>query len=233
LREREKAQFVRKLAPIVAVREFYGRERRGKDGAYGAGRSRKSAELYTGSESFFTVSEGHPRWLKMTLSRLLESTQGDTVVKISRSLQGAALTNAGHRFNALLSTLPTGASPRSNIRSVHQLVKVVAEFFAAQVTSRMFRAEPPLSFTVDARTPDDLLDALQVAVNIGAFVYMPEGEGDFVLKSLRGKRFRVSYWLAPIYGLPLVSGHSVSLSLILAGGKAAEDDKPMELDLGQ
>ena len=224
MREEEKARVIRKVAPIVAVRAFYRGPSQSDGNVQSVARSRKGIDLYTGAEAFFAISEGHPRWLKMVLARILEDASDSGQLRIRRDRQGAAMLAAAHRFNALLSTLSSGLpATQSKFRSVHQLVKTVAEYFHSEVVKAPFRAEPPLSFIVDANISDEFLLALQLAVNIGAFVYMPDGEGEIVLRSLRGRRFRVSYWLAPIYGLPLVSGRAVSLSSILFEGARGDD----------
>jgi hypothetical protein len=68
---------------------------------------------------------------------------------------------------------------------------------------------------VDARTPDSVLGALTQALNAGAVVYVPDDDGQLILTSLRGKRFRLSYLLAPIYGFPIRLGKDVALSRIV------------------
>jgi len=61
----------------------------------------------------------------------------------------------------------------------------------------------------------DGLDALRQALNAGAVVYVPDDDGQLILTSLRGKRFRLSYLLAPLYGFPIRLGKEVALSRIL------------------
>jgi hypothetical protein len=90
-----------------------------------------------------------------------------------------------------------------------------------------FIAEPSLTFTVDPNTTDDMLYMLEQALNAGAVVYIPEEESELILSSLKSKRFRISYLLAPLYGLPLRLGEQVSLSTIL---RASTD---MDFDLSE
>ena len=49
------------------------------------------------------------------------------------------------------------------------------------------------------------MDSLGRALNAGAIVFVPEKPGRR-FSSLRGKRFRLSYLLAPHYQLPLILG---------------------------
>lgn len=62
---------------------------------------------------------------------------------------------------------------------------------------------------------DDLLDSIGKAVNAGAFVYVRDDEGQLILNSVRGKRFRISYLVAPIYRFPIRLGKEVALSTVL------------------
>src|SRR5205085_8870489 len=84
---------------------------------------------------------------------------------------------------------------------------------------------PPLSFIVDTDTNDDLVDALGRALNAGAIVFVNEKGEDLLLSSLKGKRFRLSYILAPHYTLPLMLGKARSLDSILKGRVIRSDNK--------
>jgi len=59
------------------------------------------------------------------------------------------------------------------------------------------------------------LEALGRALNSGAIILAPDPGGEALLSSLRGKRFRLSYMLAPGYGLPLNLGRPMALSHVL------------------
>jgi len=73
-----------------------------------------------------------------------------------------------------------------------------------------------LTFTVDSFVKDDIASMLSQALNAGAIVYIPEKPSDnLILTSLRGKRFRISYLLAPTLKLPLRLGRSIALSRVI------------------
>ena len=61
-----------------------------------------------------------------------------------------------------------------------------------------------------------MLKVLGQALNASAIVYVPDDNGQLILQSLRDKRFRVSYLLAPIYAIPIRLGPYVNLSSILS-----------------
>lgn len=212
-----KDSVIRKAAPIVAVREYYRRPTISSDHAVG-GRSRKSIQIYTGHDALFDISEGHPRWFKVMMGRLLDQAKASSnTLRVSNSIQAQELLAASQRFAALLKTFPIEESDASvGNRGLLSLIDTIGVFFHSQVVKAPFTPEPYLSFIVDSHVADGLHRSLAQALNLGAIVYVPDGDGEVLLSSLRGKRFRISYWLAPHYGLPLILGKPVSLSRILS-----------------
>jgi len=225
----ERAATVRKVAPLVPVREFY----RSPDPTETAAsrqkrRSRKSPVLYAGAESLFAITEGNPRWFIAVVRRMLaRCTPGCR--RVSPSIQADELAIAGQRFTALLSTLPVPPSLTRSPRGLLHLLNQVGDFFHEKIVGDVFLADPPGTFIVDSTATNELADAIKQAVNAGALIYLPDDEAQVILKSSRGKRFRVSYLLAPHYGLPLRLGPSVSLSTILKG-KRGEGEIPLPFE---
>lgn len=211
-----RASVIRKAAPIVAVREYYIRSLDTGGKAIG-GRSRKSTDLYTGADALFDISEGQPRWFKVMMGRLLDQAKVSNTLRVSNSIQGEELLASAQRFAALLKTYPVAESgiPKSH-RGLLSLIDVIGAYFRDQVVKIPFTPEPFLSFIVDSHISEALHRSLAQALNLGAIVYVPDREGEVLLTSLRGRRFRISYWLAPLYRLPLILGKPVSLSKILA-----------------
>jgi len=210
----QRAADVRKVAPLIAVREFY---RAGDDpGKSGRPRerSRKTASLYAGAESLFAISEGNPRWLIAILSRLLDRWSADAK-RIDNRTQGDELWRAGERFAAMLRTIP-GEPIGASKRGLLSLLNTAGDFFHDQVVTADFKAEPPATFIVDSGTQGGILAMLEQALNAGAIVYVEDGS-QVLLTSLRGKRFRISYLLAPYYGLPIRLGKGIALSSVLSG----------------
>jgi len=54
-------------------------------------------------------------------------------------------------------------------------------------------------------------------LNNGAIIYVPDKDGEPLVRSLRGKRFRLNYLLSAYYKLPLILNRSISLSSALSG----------------
>jgi len=209
---------VRKMSPLIAIREYYRApdekpdEKREREITL---RTRKSAILYAGAESLFAVSEGNPRWFIAIIGRLLDNWQ-DTSKRIQRGAQAREMIKAGQRFAAMLRTIP---SPPSRLLGqklgILSLIQLIANYFHNQVVVEDFIAEPPSTFTVDQAVSEDIVTMLEQALNAGAIVYIPDDDSQIILSSLMVKRFRISYLLAPLYGLPLRLGSQVSLTHIL------------------
>jgi hypothetical protein len=232
----QRAAELRKIAPIVAVREFYRRRdlEDAQQPARTSKRSRKSALIYAGADSIFAITEGNPRWFIGIINRLLDQWK-PREKRIDELLQADEITRAAQQFAAMLRTIPI---PRgSGIKTpqgVLSLVKIVAKYFHAQVVDAPFRAEPPGTFIVDAQgtmISDELLDSIGKAVNSGAFVYVPDDEGQLLLNSVRGKRFRISYLVAPIYKFPIRLGKEVALSTVLKWNPANSQPEQETLPL--
>jgi hypothetical protein len=203
----DRAATIRKIAPLVAVREFF----RSGDQSTAGRRSRKRAQLYVGAESIFAVSEGNPRWFIGIVGRMLDRWE-DKEQKVPDHVQADEMTKAAARFAAMLKTLPTDLNTSLGALSV---VKATARYLNRQVVMEEFRPEPPGTFVVDDKCSDELVRILGQALNAGAIIYIPEDEGQKILGSLRSRRFRVSYLLAPLFGIPIRLGPQVSLSTIL------------------
>jgi hypothetical protein len=219
-----RAADVRKVAPLIPVREFY-RAPDLRQGETSKARSRKSASLYAGADSLFAISEGNPRWFIAIVGRLLDRWV-DKSKQIDALVQSDELLKAAQRFSAMLRTIPSpplesfsfqSLSAILHKRGLLALINKVGRFFHDKVVKEDFMPEPPGTFIVDPNITDDIVFSLEQALNAGAIVYVPDDPGQILLKSLRSKRFRISYLLAPLHGLPLRLGRETMLSTILYG----------------
>jgi hypothetical protein len=211
----QRASDVRKIAPIVAVREFFRSADWRRDART---RSRKlRASLYAGAESIFAISEGNPRWFIAIVEDLLDEW-GSKRDRIPEHVQADELQKAAERFAAMLKTIPTESQ---TTESVFKIVKSVARYFNRHVVKEDFRPEPPGTFRVDDQCSDEIVSILGQALNAGGIVYVPDEDGQLSFTSLRHKRFRVSYLIAPLYGIPIRLGPVVNLSTILGSKRAA------------
>jgi hypothetical protein len=215
----ERASIVRKITSVVATREAFRSEAQliGKR----VQRSRKNPNLYTGIEALLAIVEGNPRWLIGLMGPLVRHYKDDQR-RVSRAIQASAISTAASRFRALLRTIPyvpeglNGPRHRQEAsRGLLSLLDTLGERFYQHVVVDPFSAEPVLSFTVDSHTPAGLLDALGKALNAGAIILVPDASAEAITSAIKGKRFRLSYMLAPSYGLPLLLGREGSLQRLL------------------
>jgi hypothetical protein len=189
-------------------------------------RSRKRALLYTGADSVFAVSEGNPRWFISMIERLLDHWEPNTSTVPDR-VQAAEMVHSAQRFAAMLGTIPVKDLSVIGPRGLIGLVERIAEYFHRRVVTDPFTPEPPNTFVVDDDIPHAIADALGQALNAGAIVYVPDDWSRLILDDLRGKRFRISYLLAPLFGLPIRLGKEINLSSILA--RVKPDDQQLRL----
>lgn len=219
-----RAADLRKARSIVALRSYF--RGLGSELRLGRGqgrRSRKVPTVYGGATSLFAMLEGNPRWFIGIVGDLLN--RGKTGA-VPRPMQVRHVLDAADIFRAMLKTIPCGPIGESR-RGLLSLLDPVGEYFAHATIDGPFDPDPPCSFIVDQDIADEELRALGMALNAGAIVYAPD-EGEVgILESLRGKRFRLSYVLAPHYCIPLVLGRSMSLREILKrAGKQSQRNEP-------
>ncbi|MDO3639752.1 hypothetical protein Q2100_28685 [Mycolicibacterium sp. KC 300] len=203
-----RAAKLRKVRNLVVVRENYRRSN-------AARRSRKSYALYTGADTVLTICDGNPRLLTALLGQLLSgATGGDN--KISRSAQSAAVDSVIRRFFALISSAEAVPLRSGRVASLYDLVHRIGEAFAERVVEEEFSDNVPLRFTVDRGVNSATIELLRLGINMGVFVHIPKRSDARVPLALFGEHFRLSYVLAPYFGLPVRLGPTVRLSTLLA-----------------
>jgi hypothetical protein len=109
-------------------------------------------------------------------------------------------------------------------------VQRIGEHFHEEIVSGPFKSDPYGSFVVDSHTSSEILNLLEKAVNMGAIIYVPDDSSEMILRSLKGKRFRLSYLLAPIMEIPIRLGKPISLNRLLNSVSKGEA-KTLDLEL--
>ena len=94
------------------------------------------------------------------------------------------------------------------------LLRVIGDYFRRRLFGPKFELDPVGSFTVDSHINEEIVELLRLGVYHGAVVYV-DPVPDTIESSLRGKRFRLSYMLSPLYKLSLNLHDPISLSTIL------------------
>ena len=190
-------------------------------GRHQAGDRHPSSSTTFGTSSFAMV-EGNPRWLIGIGLRLLAEQRTDGLV--SPSVQTREVKRAASRFRALLRTIPVPDGARPTQRGLLSALDLLGKYIHEQVVLGDFTRDPVGSFIVDAHAPRWLLEVVGRSLNAGALIYIPDGDGEMLLSSLRGKRFRLSYLFAPYYGIPIRLGRAVSVMRALEIAARSADD---------
>lgn len=201
---------LRKVAPLVAFRNAYrGRSEGRKRGV------KPFNATYAGWESLSAISEGNPRWLIGLITRILSHADlKELSVPVPRQTEGV-LWNC-QRYSEMLQSLASEQFHSiKTSSSVFHVLQKIGNYFHDRLVTADFVEDPPLSFIVDNEVDDDIENALRIAMNHGAIVCFepPATVGGY--QSLRGKRFRLTYLLAPVFKLPMRKSKSVTLSVIL------------------
>ena len=162
--------------------------------------SRTVPQLYAGASSLYAMVEANPRWFINLVGPLIEQYVR-TGRRVTAAEQARAIARAGRRFRAVLKALPLPPTALSRRPlGVLPVLDAIGEYFYRRTVLENFTSDPPGSFIVDRDTSDDIHFELTVALNAGAIIHMPEGDDEAEpIADLRGRRFRLSYLLAPGY----------------------------------
>ncbi|WP_156659626.1 hypothetical protein [Mycobacterium sp. 852002-53434_SCH5985345] len=210
----DRAAKLRKIRNLVVVREHYRK-------AETMRRSRKSYGLYTGMDTVAAFCDGNPRLLTALIGQMLAPR---TIIegRVSRPDQSKAIESVMSRFFALIDSAEGVRDKRGHIATLADLVDQIGDALADRVIDFPFSDNVPLSFSVDRGVSDEAMQLLQSGINIGVFIHIPK-RSDRRLRSdervpldLAGEQFRLSYVLAPYFGLPVRLGRSVALSDLLS-----------------
>ncbi len=211
LTPQERASALRKVRALVVVRNFY----RGDQ----ARRSRKSYELYCGYDAVVAFLDGSPRMIR-AMSDEMRRASNNYTRSLSVSAQSRAIENVMNRFMALIRAQEALLTKTGRSYGVLTILDCIGNGLARSVVIEPFNDNVALTFKVDGTLPNHVTRALQLAVNCGAIVHLPRRGGPDALRpDLVGEHFRLSYLLAPRYGIPMRLGRPVSLrQLLIEGG---------------
>jgi energy-coupling factor transporter ATP-binding protein EcfA2 len=207
--------FLRKAKPVAMLRRaFLKPTGEGKLSL----RSRKLGTIYYGKDAIYRISDGNPRRLIGILGDLcsaLGRPNLELAQPLSENEQAEVLTRASLHFSGYVHALPGGTtSLEGHDIDLATLLRVIGDFFRQKLLGSQFLLDPPGTFTVDSHINDKIIELLRLGVYHGALVHV-DPVPDTIETSLRGKRFRLSYMLAPLYKLPLRIHESISLTSVL------------------
>ena len=207
---------IRKIAPVVAFRNAYR-------AAGGGRRGRKPYTLpYVGWEAIATLSEGNPRWFIGMLAGLENELKRNEEVPISPPDQWKQVIRAVEAFKEKLRAVAIEDNIGiSTNQSVYRFLERIGTSLHRELIEAPFVEDPPATFSVDRDVAEDDENCLRIALNFGGIVCYDAPDHVAGYRSLRGKRFRLAYMLAPAFNLPLRSGKARNLSTLLAPAVAS------------
>jgi hypothetical protein len=208
---------LRKIKPVAVLRHAFLKPRTTGSGGVVL-RTRKLSTVYHGCEAIYRICDGNPRRLIGIVDDLCARLTASSVTqqdRLSQNEQAEVLTRASKHFLGYIHALPGGiAQWGENYLDLVTVLKAIATSFRQELLGREFPLDPHGSFIVDPNVDDKLIALLRLGVYHGAIVYV-DPIPDTIETSLRGKRFRLSYMLAPGQRLPLTLYDPKSLSSIL------------------
>ena len=218
-------EVVRKLSPIYVYRTVFqkGHSRTGS-------RSRKTLALtYTGYKSLITMTEGNPRWFYLFAGAILQELrendlQGQLWQKavIDQIRQAQIIDTICRRIAYRFQYIPQAApyrsdSPYNLLDLIQELSKAIKQQFIAP-----FQFIDIINTFKISNNDEHLYPLLRQGLQSGCLVQVvsrrDELDGTQIFKSLNNQTLRLSYILAPIYGLPLRTGNSRTLKHYLPKG---------------
>ncbi len=213
---------IRKIAPIVAFRNAYKGYTEGKK------RGRKPYNsAYSGWAAISAMSEGNPRWLIGIINAITANVSPEKAkLPIAVSIQQGQLAGLSQSFAEILRAAATGQLRDLGVTApVFGTLEQIGKYFHNRLVLDRFVEDPPMSFTVDDSIDPSVENALRVAMNHGALVCYeaPDSLGGYA--TLKGKRFRLAYLLAPEFKLPLRKSKEISLATVLSG--RAQEELPL------
>jgi hypothetical protein len=207
---------LRKAKPIAMFRAAFLKMRH--DGKIWFRSRKSSGGVYCGTKAVYRISDGNPRRLIGIINDLLArvQTNGDgQPIPLSENEQDDVLNKASSQFLGYVNALPGGSAKLGAERlDLATVLKAIATYFRQSMLGDEFTLDPKGSFIVDSKLNPQLVELIRLGVYHGAIVHV-DPLPDTIETSVVGKRFRLSYMLAPTTRLPLMLYASVSLATIL------------------
>jgi len=173
--------------------------------------------LYTGEATMLAFPDGNPRMATIMVRELVSLLKTDPALPLSAEVQAAAIDATGTRFLALLHA-QAGLKIGSRSVTMLDLVDAIGGALHRRIVDVQFSPDVPAGFFVDQDFPAQYLPLLTQAANTGAIVHIPrQNSSSPVAVTPRGRHYRLSYLLAPRYGLPVRQGKTVALWNLLEG----------------
>lgn len=216
--EKSKDILFRKIKPIVYYRNYfidYVGYNIDDDELKVKLRSRKTASLYSGIEVLYKICDGNPRWLigiiNSILNRIIDKPKSTDI----RDIQVDVLHETAVQFMNVISNIPIDPyKTQKRDYTLEDLINLIGKTFQNEILGSNFKMDPKGSFIVEKSEtliPEKLIAILEKAAYQGAIILLNSNDSAFDFE-VRGKKFRLSYMLAPLFKLPLRTYGELNLS---------------------
>ena len=224
--ENNVAQDFRKIQQIVLARDYYIKSFH--DGQTVAHRSRKSHDLYIGYNPLLEITEGNPRAILTLLVPMIQEYKFfigalTKFTPIPVEMQSRAVKRVELLLTSLLQVIPLELDGFDPGKGLLDFVDTIGRAFETRLLKQAFKADYLGTFILDENLTQDVAKVVGKALNAGAIVHVPHKDSapDIILRSVKNKRYRLSYALAARYRLLLTLGDSISLSGLLRESKGS------------
>lgn len=219
LNEKQCDRVHRKIKSLVLYRLSFLKEKRASDLSV-AIRARKNNNMHFGYDTLLAISEGNPRNLMILADKVLERNLGRFQEKkiIPYGQQSEmyiefALEMLGKYANTPAGNFQSGGTWYNLGDFLYRLGHV----FSESMLLDKFVADPFSTFTVDDKVPEPYKKLVKVALSLGAIQHIRKRTKTArAIRKVDSESFRLSYFLYPIFGMPLRKEGDRSLSGILS-----------------
>ena len=150
---------------------------------------------------------------------------------ISIENQASVINDKSRKFSAYIKGIPESINTdEKGYISLFGVIKKIGEFFYDSIVTSETTLDPPGSFVIDSNVDDSYVNLLKVALDHGIIVLV-DPFTETIESSLREKRYRLSYMLAPAFKLPLRLYSSVNLTSVLRAQKIAANITSQQIEL--
>lgn len=182
------------------------------------GRTRRNAPIHGGIPHLFDICDGNPRLIIGLIDEILKSSNfsPENCEEISLSLQSSITIDASEKYFNLLKNHPdsTIIINNSEFNLASDLIARIGLYMRDNLLGEEFNKSAPTTFIVDEDINAKMIGLLEIALYLGAIVYLDPVES-LSKTGILNKRFRLSGFLTPKFKIPSRINSQVKLSTIL------------------
>lgn len=206
----ERDAVFRKMRQLAIYRYHFKKENSSR-------RSRKIVPLYFGTKLLYEICDGNPRLFIGLLDEILKKSASGIRIgsPISLNQQARIVTELSEKYISVLATYPgaTITIGKQN-KNIKDLLDEIGDYFYNRLINEPFTIDPSTSFKIDEDINDSYKELLELALYLGAIVYL-DGKEAISEKGISDKKFRLSYILSPYFRMLVREYKEVQLSTIL------------------